>query len=283
MPGLPENMMVPTDTARELSPHVYVIEGFPYIAIVVGTQSTLVVDTGLGPVNGAAAAHTALALAPQNHLYLVNTHYHSEHAARENGFPAATVLIGTRVQQEETDKYSDANLAWFRNAAPALMADVMHLRRADIIFDGTLQMDLGRVTARVFTPGPAHSLGDTLVYVEGDQVLVTGDVVQNKTSPIYTAPDIGPCRWRATLDSLPQSPVRIVVPNHTKPGGPELIVDYRAFLNLVCGQSKELKRQGVVLADAIPRITDAVKTTYPDWALDDDTIAEGVKRACAGQ
>jgi hypothetical protein len=31
--------------------------GFPNIAIVVGSHATLVVDTGLGPKNGATAAH----------------------------------------------------------------------------------------------------------------------------------------------------------------------------------------------------------------------------------
>jgi hypothetical protein len=47
--------MVSENTTR-ISDHVWAIMGFPNIAIVVGSHATLVVDTGLGPKNGATAA-----------------------------------------------------------------------------------------------------------------------------------------------------------------------------------------------------------------------------------
>jgi hypothetical protein len=53
-----------SENTTQISEHVWAIMGFPNIAIVVGGRATLVVDTGLGPKNGATAARVAARLAP---------------------------------------------------------------------------------------------------------------------------------------------------------------------------------------------------------------------------
>src|ERR1700722_9458458 len=86
------NPLVGEDTTK-ISDHVWAIMGFPNIGIIVGTKATLVVDTGLGPRNGATIARVAAKLsAPNAKLYLTTTHFHPEHAAGDNGFPASTIL-----------------------------------------------------------------------------------------------------------------------------------------------------------------------------------------------
>ena len=51
--------LISEDNLKRVSDHVYVIEGFPNVAIVVGSRATLVVDTGLGERNGATVMHAA--------------------------------------------------------------------------------------------------------------------------------------------------------------------------------------------------------------------------------
>src|ERR1700684_3151298 len=78
-----------SENPTKVSDHVWAIMGFPNIAIVVGSRATLVVDTGMGPKNGATAARVAAKLAPHNRkLFLTSTHFHPEHAAGEPGFPS---------------------------------------------------------------------------------------------------------------------------------------------------------------------------------------------------
>src|SRR5579862_1480035 len=77
------------EDATKVSDHVWAVMGFPNVAIIVGTRATLVVDTGLGPRNGATIARVAAKLAPANRkLFLTTTHFHPEHAGGEAGFPA---------------------------------------------------------------------------------------------------------------------------------------------------------------------------------------------------
>src|SRR5258707_13107976 len=88
----------------KISDHVWAIMGWPNIAIIVGNRATLVVDTGLGPRNGATIARVTAKLAPGNQkLFLTTTHFHPEHAGGDGGFPIGTVLVRNAVQQREME------------------------------------------------------------------------------------------------------------------------------------------------------------------------------------
>src|SRR3984893_10810872 len=87
-----DNVMLP-ENATKVSEHVYPLIGFPNVAIVVGNRATLVVDTGMGPRNGAIVMRQVEKLAQGPNLYLTTTHYHAEHTAGEQAFPDRTVLI----------------------------------------------------------------------------------------------------------------------------------------------------------------------------------------------
>ena len=102
-----------SENTVKVSDHVWAIMGWPNIGIVVGEKATLVVDTGLGPRNGATVARVAKRLAPDNKLYLTTTHFHPEHAAGESGFPAGTILIRPKVQQDEMDKHGEEMIRLF--------------------------------------------------------------------------------------------------------------------------------------------------------------------------
>jgi glyoxylase-like metal-dependent hydrolase (beta-lactamase superfamily II) len=88
------------DNLKRVSDHVYVIEGFPNVAIVVGSRATLVVDTGLGERNGVTVMRAEQKLAKGPILYLTTTHYHSEHTTGEQAFPASAIIIRNTAQQE---------------------------------------------------------------------------------------------------------------------------------------------------------------------------------------
>jgi glyoxylase-like metal-dependent hydrolase (beta-lactamase superfamily II) len=131
------------DTVKE-SDHVWQIVGWPNIGIAVGEKATLVVDTGLGPRNGATVAR-AKRLAPDNKLYLTTTHFHPEHAGGVAGFPDGTILIRPRVQQDEMDRHGEEMIRLFssRNEKwKEWLADAK-LRAPDRAFDKELELDFG--------------------------------------------------------------------------------------------------------------------------------------------
>src|SRR5579862_7958503 len=151
-PGAAQNMQTPlTETTTRISEHVHAIIGFPNIAIIVGTRGTLVVDTGLGPRNGATITRAVKKLSTGGLLYLTTTHFHPEHAAGEAGFPSGTILIRDRVQQQEMEAHGAEMVTLFssRSAERAELLANVKMRQPDIIFDSEAKVDLGGVTARL--------------------------------------------------------------------------------------------------------------------------------------
>jgi len=258
-----------TEQTVKISDHVWAIMGFPNIAIVVGDRATLVVDTGLGPRNGATAARVAAKLSKGSKLFLTTTHFHPEHAAGEPGFPAGTVLIRNNVQQREMEQHGAEILDRFRKMSAQnleLLKDVTTLRTPDILFQDEAELDLGGgVTARLLWFGEGHTKGDELTLVEPDGTLVSGDLVQNKVVPGIANDGGTPSSWIAVLDKLAQLNVRHVLPDHSLPGDGKLISAERNFIADLQTRALALKRQGVSADDAGKQLSVEFKTKYADW------------------
>jgi glyoxylase-like metal-dependent hydrolase (beta-lactamase superfamily II) len=259
--------MVGEDTVK-ISDHVWAIMGFPNIAIVVGSRATLVVDTGLGPKNGATVARLVAKIAPNNaKLFLTTTHFHPEHAGGEPGFPPGTILIRDAVQQQEMEKHGQEMIDMFSSRSAEnkeLLAGVV-LRPPDVTFDQEATVDLGGVTARLLWFGGAHTKGDELTFVEPDRTLVSGDVVQNKTMPNIFGDGGTPATWLAVLDKVDALNAAHVLPDHSAPGDGSLVSEERSLISGIRTRALALKGQGVSAEDAGKQITDELKKQHPDW------------------
>lgn len=263
----PAQQGVPENSVMRVSDHVHAIIGFPNIVFVVGSRGTLVVDTGMGVPNGTIVVREAEKLAKGPNLYLTTTHFHPEHAAGEQAFPARTLIIRPAVQQQELEKHGTEFLEMFRGFSPQYKKELQDVkfRAPDILFDRELKLDLGGVTARLMWLGPAHTQGDELIFVEPDSALISGDIVQNKIVPNMPNADATVKGWLSILDQLEPLKPRFVVPDHGALGDGSLIGKERAFLLDLQGRALALKRQGTSVDDAAKMLTAEFKTKYPDW------------------
>jgi glyoxylase-like metal-dependent hydrolase (beta-lactamase superfamily II) len=242
--------------------------GFPNVAIIVGDRATLVVDTGLGPRNGATVARVAARLSKSQKLFLTTTHFHPEHAGGEPGFPPNTILIRDAVQQKEMDAHGMEMIDMFssRNAVNKELLAGVKLRAADVLFGNEATLDLGGgVRARLLWFGGAHTRGDELTFVEPDGTLVSGDVVQNKVVPNIFGDGGTPSSWLAVLDKISALDVRHVLPDHSAPGDGSLVSAERAFITDLRTSALALKAKGVSADDAGKQLSTGFKVKYPDW------------------
>ena len=273
----PQDPLLSENTVK-VSDHVWAIMGWPNIGIVVGEKATLVVDTGLGPRNGATVAKVAKRLAPANELYLTTTHFHPEHAGGDSGFPAGTILIRPKVQQDEMDKHGEEMIRLFssrRDQWKELLANAK-LRAPDKTFDKELKLDLGGgVTARLLWFGGAHTKGDELTFVEPDKTLISGDVVQNKVVPNIYGDGGSPSSWIAVLDEVAKLGAAHVLPTHSAVGDGSLVAKEKAFIVDLRTRALDLKQQGIDAEKAGGMLTAEFKTKYSDWPI--TTVANFVK------
>ncbi len=264
----PSNLMLPENQVTRVSDHVYAIIGFPNIGIVVGDKATLVVDTGLGPRNGAIAAREAKKLSKGSMLYLTTTHYHPEHAAGEGGFPAGTILIRPVVQQKELEQRGMEFVEMFSDRSPQMkeLLTGVTFRKPDKTFNNEMTLDLGGgVTARLFWMGQAHTKGDEMVEVKPDETLISGDVVQNKTAPNLPDENASMKGWVDILSRLRPMKFNHVLPDHSPPGSGALVEQDFEFFSRLQSRALELKKQGKSADDAGQVLLAEFKAKYPDW------------------
>jgi glyoxylase-like metal-dependent hydrolase (beta-lactamase superfamily II) len=259
--------LIDENTVEKVSDHVYAMLTFPNIAIIVGDRATMVVDTGLGKRNGEAIMRAEQKLAKGPILYLTNTHFHPEHASGEEAFPPNTVLLRPKEMQAELEKNGAKMLTMFSgiSAQNKMLLQDMHFRPPDVVFEGDMKVDLGGVNVRMFWVGPAHTIGDQLIYVEEDRTLIPGDIVQNKLIPNLFGDDASAKGWIAALDKAAALNPKFIIPDHGPLGDNSLIAQDRAFLVYLRSRVLELKSQGKSVDDILKIMTDEVKAKYPDW------------------
>jgi len=263
-----QNQPVLGEETAKVSDHVWAIMGWPNIGIVVGSRAVLVVDTGLGPRNGATIARVVSKLAPNHQrLYLTTTHFHPEHAGGEAGFPSGTILIRNAVQQQEMQLHGKEMIDLFagRSAQQKELLANATLRDPDITFDTEAKLDLGGVTARLLWFGGAHTKGDEVTFVEPDRTLITGDVVQNKVVPNIFREGGTPSSWLAVLDRVAALNALHILPDHSAPGDGSMVALEKKFITDLRYAALDLKKKGVSAEDAGTQLGTEFKTKYPDW------------------
>ena len=259
------------NVTTKLGPHSYVIPDgnvvlVPNVGIVVGSRATLVVDTGMGPRNGAAVMREVAKVSRNTELYLVTTHFHAEHTAGISAFPPGTTFVISRVQQQDLDELGAELTQRFASGSPA-MADLLKnapVRRADVLFDREHRIDLGGVSVRLLALGPTHTRGDTMVFVEGDNVFYAGDVVMNH-APVAFGATSSARVWEDVLKQLDAMHPVTIVPAHGPVGAGSLIADERAVFAWVRTRVGELKGRGQAVDDVVKTVTAEFQTQHPDW------------------
>lgn len=90
-------------------------------------------------------------------------------------------------------------------------------RRPDRPFSGSARLDVGGRRAEAFEVGPAHTVGDAIVWVPDVRVVFAGDILFNGVIPIMWA---GPVKnWIAALDLIESLEPETVVGGHGPPAG----------------------------------------------------------------
>jgi glyoxylase-like metal-dependent hydrolase (beta-lactamase superfamily II) len=255
----------------KVSDHVYAIPDgnvplVPNVGIVVGRRATLVVDTGLGPRNGEAVLRAVAKVRRGRELYVATTHYHPEHSLGGAAFPATAKFVRPKMQQQDMEELGKDIQNTFASRSPLhaeLLKDVAY-PRADILFDREQQLDLGGVHVSLFWRGPMHTRGDTLIFVDEDNVLFAGDVVMNRTF-LAAGPVSSIKTWLATLEELDGLHATVVVPSHGAIGDASLIGRDREYLRAVQLRVTELKAQGKSADDMVQTVTMEIESKFSGW------------------
>jgi glyoxylase-like metal-dependent hydrolase (beta-lactamase superfamily II) len=272
-PAHPPLPVVREGTTVRISEHVYLIPDekvpmVPNVGIVVGRRGTLVVDPGMGRRSGEAVLREVGKLGKGGELYLVNTHFHPEHTTGEAAFPESARILRAAAQQQDVE---EMGMQWVENfsrrsAGIAGLLEGFRFRKPAEIFERERVLDLGGVRARVIRLGPGHTRGDTVVFVEGDGVLFSGDLAMKEIFPAFATPQSSGRAWLESLEELEKLEPRTVIGAHYPVGDAAVIREYRDFLRSLQARVAELRQQGRSSDETAVQARAEFARKYPGWA-----------------
>jgi glyoxylase-like metal-dependent hydrolase (beta-lactamase superfamily II) len=264
--------VVKQGTTVKVSEHVYVIPDdkvgmVPNVGIVVGSKATLVIDPGMGRPSGEHVLAEVKKVAKGGELIIVNTHFHPEHTTGDVAFPAGARLIRAAAQQQDVD---EMGMKWVEIFAKrsAVIADVLkgaEFRKPDEIFEKEKTVDLGGVRVRILRLGPGHTRGDTVMFVEGDGVLFSGDLAMKGLYPAFATPQSSGRTWLTSLDEMDKFKAKTVVGAHYPIADGSVVNDYRGYLKALQARVAALKKQGKSADETAATVKDEFAKKYASW------------------
>lgn len=269
---------VSTSAPRTLMPGVHVIEDrriplVPNIGIIEGSNSVLVVDCGMGPVNGATTLAAAKQIAQDRPLILTITHFHPEHGYGAQVFKGKAHIIYNAAQRDELMARGPGYLEMFRTFGSGVAATLegVELVGPDETYDGQLhRIDLGGRIVELHTWGPAHTAGDQIVWLPEEKVLFTGDLAEERIFPIFPwfPPDdaiLDAAGWQRVLDNMLKLRPTVVVPGHGSVGGPEILSAVSAYMDEVSNAVLQAAQQGIPTEKLVEHLAPGIRAAHADW------------------
>ncbi|MDO9134335.1 MBL fold metallo-hydrolase [Hydrogenophaga sp.] len=211
-------------TFEQLSKHcwAYTAEGDPNSGVIIGEKFIMVSDATATPAMAQDLIKHIRTVSDKPIKYVLLTHYHAVRVLGASAYVAegATEVIASRgtyeliVERGAQDMQSEMERfpRLFRGAdsVPGLTWPTLVIGDGQPGRQGSLEVDLGGVKVSIWHPGPGHTRGDTIAWVEEEKVLFSGDLVEYEAG-VYTG-DAQLEEWPATLEALRALKAEYIVP-----------------------------------------------------------------------
>jgi glyoxylase-like metal-dependent hydrolase (beta-lactamase superfamily II) len=266
-------------------------------AVIINATDVLVVDSHISAPAAAALRDELKSITPKPIRFVVNTHFHFDHAHGNEIYGPEVEIIGheyTRAQLAGGASKSGRSYASFVGTLPDQIAQVKQRAAAASAAErATLEAQAGIMerhytASEAVTPTPptvtlrealtlyrggreirmlflgrGHTGGDVVVHLPRERVIATGDLLAGQ-SPGYLG-DAYVLDWIATLEKLKSVDFDIVLPGHGDAfTGKAKIDQWQAYLRDFWSQAQASRTAGVSAEEASKRIDlRAHATSYP--------------------
>ncbi len=246
----------------------------PNIAIILGQDAALVVDTGLGPANGERVLDVARRLAGRRRLMLTLTHFHPEHGYGAQVFRPDATIIYNRAQRDELAEKGASYIDLFRKtqgpvAAAALDGAAIVMPHA--VYDGPqTEIDLGGRKVVLRTWGTAHTRGDQVAVLPKERILFAGDLIEERMFPIFPwfppdDEDVDGAQWASILREFRRFDPTVIVPGHGDLGDIRIALDLASHIETVRQHVVARTRAGQTAAQIRADCKPQIIAACPGW------------------
>ncbi len=254
--------------------------------VVINDDDVLLVDDHASPAAAAVLMAEMKAITNKPLRWVVDTHFHFDHAHGNQVIPPTAQIIGSEFTRQalaagasktsptwkfvttaaqvralqarlDTTKAPEARAQLERQIkiqqAYVEAVAVINPTPPTISFDKELRMMMGSREVRIMFLGRAHTGGDVVVFLPKERILIGGDIVSTMTSNMS---DAWVTEWPQTLEELKKLDYDIILPGH----GPAFrdtkvrIDAWESYLKDFVAQGTAMHKAGASVDEAAAKI-----------------------------
>lgn len=194
-------------TTERIAENIYILKGgIANSGFIVGTDSVLAIDAGMTEDSAQAIQKAIKETTPKPLSGIILTHSDGDHVNGIGGFPKGLEIyssIGAKSEMEE--EFKAPNLESLREYLPTET------------FPDTMDMEFGTEKIRLLHFGPAHTSGDSVVFLPEKKVAFIGDLVFVGMDPLIHRHKGGTARGLIkTLQAILNLDADKFVPGHSE-------------------------------------------------------------------
>jgi len=190
----------------------------------ISEKGILVVDTGLNAQEGRKLLDEIRKVSAAPVRWIVNTHYHPDHRGGNSVVGPEAVIISTAFTRTQAGSA----------AAGYALNETLGAKG--------LTLYVGSHEVQIYHPGPAHTMGDIVVYFPDEHAIATGDLFLTNSCPAMDQGDLE--NWIRALDQMLVLPVEHVVPGHFELAGKAEMQSFRNYLAELQTQVARMYKEG---------------------------------------
>ena len=282
----------PAFELEQVLPEIYHARGTGAVAvganaaIIINDDDVLIVDSHVSPAAAQALLDELAAVTDKPVRYVVNTHYHFDHAHGNQIYPPDVEVIGHELTREMLASGASKGRAFelFIGPLPQAIADLRRqvaaapddsTRRAleerlayqerylasqegivptppNTTLSERMTLFRGDREIRLLFFGPGHTGGDVVVHLPGDRVLITGDLLP---AALPYMGDGFVVDWVETLEHLKGLDFAVVLPGHGLPFRERERIDWlQEYMGDLWTRASDARARGLTSEEAAARI-----------------------------
>jgi glyoxylase-like metal-dependent hydrolase (beta-lactamase superfamily II) len=241
--------------------------------IVVGTDGILVIDTLISAKEAKRFLADIRKVSSKPIRYVVNTHYHLDHAFGNGEFAkAGGTIIAHQADRKNLEQKGEGVL----KSAGEFGLTPEDIRGTEITlpaltFTDRMTVYLGDEKVELIYVGPSHTEGSVLVWLPERKILFTGDILFTDFHPYMGEGDLA--GWIRNLDYILSLDVKTIIPGHGPISGKKEVEQMKEYLVAFDKKAKELAAK---TGDA-EKIAAELKKTLPPRSQGDFLIPSNVR------
>lgn len=181
--------------------------------VIIGEQGVILVDSGASDEVGTHLRKAIAKLTPKPVTHVINTHHHGDHVLGNIVFQGAEV-VSSETCREMVNKTGDEWVALVESLIGHKLPNTRPVP-ATVTFAGEnskAERTIQGVKLVFWVPPGSHTVGDMMVYLPDDKVLLGGDILVNRTIPVMR--DALVKNWVGTLEMVQGFDATSIVPGH---------------------------------------------------------------------